>query len=90
MMRAGRGFRNNLLHVSPSGRVDAVFGTIGLFEPDVGSGKVEALAVLGPEHLGCRTLPLGDDQRIRGQDMVRPGVAKTRRTPGAYRRPTPC
>jgi len=39
MMRAGRGFRNNLLHVSRSGRVDAVFGTIGLFEPDVAAER---------------------------------------------------
>ena len=56
MMRAGRGFRNNLLHVSRSGGVDAVFGTIGLFEPDVGSGKVEALAVLANTSVAGRSL----------------------------------
>ena len=81
MMRAGRGFRNNLLHVSRSPASTSSSARSDCSSLDVDSGKVEALAVLGLEHFGCRTFPLGDDQRIRGQDMVRPVVAKTPRTP---------
>ena len=64
-MRAGRGFRNNLLHVSRSGGVDAVFGTIGLFEPDVGSGKVLPVHAQIHENATGAGQPAGCLQDIR-------------------------